>query len=83
MKNTQILILDFGSQYTQLLARRVREANFYTKVLPFDTSIEKIKEYPLLKGIFLSGGLSSVYLQNTYKIQPEILKLDIAILGFC
>ncbi|ATQ35502.1 GMP synthase [Mesoplasma entomophilum] len=83
MKNTQILILDFGSQYTQLLARRVREANIYTEVLPFDTSIEKIKEYPLLKGIILSGGPSSVYLQNAYKIHPEILNLDIAILGVC
>ncbi|AVN63728.1 GMP synthase (glutamine-hydrolyzing) [Mesoplasma florum] len=83
MKNTQILILDFGSQYTQLLARRVREANIYTEVLPFDTSIEKIKEYPLLKGIILSGGPSSVYLQNAYKIDSEILNLDIAILGVC
>ncbi|ASZ09104.1 glutamine-hydrolyzing GMP synthase [Mesoplasma chauliocola] len=83
MKNTQILILDFGSQYTQLLARRVREANIYTEVLPFDTNIEKIKDYPLLKGIILSGGPSSVYLQNAYKIDAAILNLDIAILGVC
>ncbi|WP_338987360.1 glutamine-hydrolyzing GMP synthase [Spiroplasma endosymbiont of Dasysyrphus albostriatus] len=83
MINTQVLILDFGSQYTQLLARRVREANVYTEVLSFNISYQKIKTYPNLKAIILSGGPSSVYLQNAYKIDQAIFNLPVAILGVC
>ncbi len=83
MIKTQVLILDFGSQYTQLLARRVREANVYTEVLSFDVSCDKIKKYPNLKAIILSGGPASVYLKNAYQIDEAILDLPVAILGVC
>ncbi|WP_338986317.1 hypothetical protein [Spiroplasma endosymbiont of Thecophora atra] len=53
MINTQVLILDCGSQYTQLLARRVREANVYTEVLSFNISYQKIKTYPNLAELYL------------------------------
>ncbi|PPE06345.1 glutamine-hydrolyzing GMP synthase [Mesoplasma corruscae] len=81
--STQVLILDFGSQYTQLLARRIRESNVYTEVLHFDTTFEKIKEYKKLKAIILSGGPSSVYLQDAYTIDKKILDLPVPILGVC
>lgn len=80
---TQVLILDFGSQYTQLLARRVRESQVYTEVLNFDTSFEEIKKYNNLKAIILSGGPSSVYLQDGYKIDQRILDIELPILGVC
>ena len=61
MKNNElILILDFGGQYNQLIARRVRECNVYSEVVPFDISIEKIKEKNP-KGIIFTGGPASVY----------------------
>ena len=56
----KILILDFGSQYTQLIARRVREAQVYCEIQPFNTSIEKIRDFRP-KGIILSGGPASIY----------------------
>lgn len=83
MIKTQVLILDFGSQYTQLLARRVRETNVYTEVLSFNVSCDEIKKYSNLKAIILSGGPASVYLQNAYQIDQAILDLPVAILGVC
>lgn len=83
MIKTQVLILDFGSQYTQLLARRIREANVYTEVLSFDVSCDKIKKYPNLKAIILSGGPASVYSKDAYQVDEAILNLPVAILGVC
>ncbi len=75
-----IAILDFGSQYTQLIARRIREAKVYCKIFPFDVEVDAIKT---AKGIILSGGPASVYEDNAPIASPEILKLGIPILGIC
>ena len=82
MKNELILILDFGGQYNQLIARRVRECNVYSEVVPFDISIEKIKEKSP-KGIIFTGGPASVFADDSPKCNPEIFNLGIPILGIC
>ncbi len=77
-----ILILDFGSQYTQLIARRIREMNVYSLIKPFDFPINEIKNlHP--KGIILSGGPMSVYDKESPRIDDEIFKLGIPLLGIC
>ena len=77
-----ILVLDFGGQYTQLIGRRIREANVYTEIVPFSIAVEKLKaEQP--KGIILSGGPSSVYETGAPICDPAILKLGIPVLGIC
>ena len=78
----KILVLDFGSQYTQLIARRVREQKVYSEILPYNVSIDRIKEFAP-KGIILSGGPSSVYDRNAPLPDKEIFDLDIPILGIC
>lgn len=82
MKNELILILDFGGQYNQLIARRVRECNVYSEVVPYDISIEKIKEKNP-KGIIFTGGPSSVYGKEAPRCSKEIFELGIPILGIC
>ena len=83
MKNEEkILILDFYGQYNQLIARRVRECNVYSEIVPFNTPIEKIKEKNP-KGIIFTGGPASVYAENAPKVDEEIFKLGIPILGIC
>ncbi len=77
-----ILILDFGSQYTQLIARRIRESKVFSKILPFNTSLEQIKELSP-KGIILSGGPVSVYEKGAPSPHKDIFKLKIPILGIC
>ena len=77
-----ILVLDFGSQYTQLIARRIRELNVYSEILPWDISTEKIKVLKP-KGVILSGGPESVTASNTPRIPKIIFELDIPILGIC
>ncbi|MBE4704122.1 glutamine-hydrolyzing GMP synthase [Spiroplasma platyhelix] len=81
--NTQIIILDYGSQYTQLLARRIRELNVYAEVVSFNTTANDLKKYQNLKGIILSGGPSSVYANDAYSIDQEIFNLNLPILGVC
>lgn len=81
-ENEKILILDFHGQYNQLIARRVRECNVYSEIVPFDTSIEKIKEINP-KGIIFTGGPSSVYEKDAPSIDKEIFNLGIPILGIC
>ena len=81
-KNELILILDFGGQYNQLIARRVRECNVYSEVVPFDIPIEKIKEKNP-KGIIFTGGPASVYGENSPKCDEKIFKLGIPVLGIC
>ena len=77
-----ILILDFGGQYTQLIARRVRECSVFCEILPYNVSIDEIKSKNP-KGIIFSGGPSSVYVDNAPLISAEIYGLDIPILGIC
>lgn len=77
-----IIILDFGSQYTQLIARRIRENKVFSKIIPYNTSA---KEIALMapKGIILSGGPSSVKSKNSPRPDKDIFKLGIPILGIC
>ncbi len=82
MHEEKILVLDFGSQYTQLIARRVREANVYSEIFPYNSPIEKIREFRP-KGIILSGGPSSVYSEGAPLPDPEIFKLGVPMLGLC
>lgn len=77
-----IAVLDFGSQYSQLIARRIRENNVYCKILPYDVSIDEIKSLSP-KGIFLSGGPASVYADGAPLCDPNIFKLNIPIFGIC
>ena len=78
-----VLILDFGSQYTQLIARRVRESGVYCEILPFDSSLEDIKARAP-KGLILSGGPSSVYDEAAPKPRPDLLEsVDCPVLGIC
>ena len=81
-KNETILILDFGGQYNQLIARRVRECNVYSEVVPFNISLEKIKEKNP-KGIIFTGGPASVYGEDSPKCDSEIFNLGIPVLGIC
>lgn len=80
--NELILILDFGGQYNQLIARRVRECNVYSEVVPFDISLEKIKEKNP-KGIIFTGGPASVYGEDSPKCDSKIFELGIPVLGIC
>lgn len=80
--NELILILDFGGQYNQLIARRVRECNIYSEVVPYDITIEKIKEKNP-KGIIFTGGPASVYGKDSPKCSKEIFELGIPVLGIC
>lgn len=77
-----ILILDFGSQYTQLIARRVREHHVFSEIQPFNAELEKFKTHNL-KGIILSGGPSSVYDEEAPRIGKELLGLGVPVLGIC
>ncbi len=77
-----ILILDFGSQYTQLITRRIREANVYSEVYPYSISAEAVKNISPA-GIILSGGPMSVYDESAPQLSKDILSLGIPILGIC
>ena len=78
----KILILDFGSQYTQLIARRVRELNVYCEIFPFDINLKIINDFKP-NGIILSGGPNSVYEEKTPTAPKSIFTLNIPILGIC
>jgi len=78
----KILILDFGSQYTQLIARRIREQSVYCEIHPFNYDLKKIKEFNP-KGIILSGGPSSVYDENAPQVPQELFNFGIPTLGIC
>ena len=77
-----ILILDFGAQYTQLIARRVREQNVYSEIHPYNLPLARIRELAP-RGIILSGGPSSSYEANAPRISTEIFELGVPILGIC
>ncbi len=78
----KIIVLDFGGQYNQLIARRVRECNVYCEVLPYHTSIDKIKSINP-KGIIFTGGPATVYEENAPMCSKEIFALGIPVLGIC
>lgn len=82
MKRETVVVLDFGGQYNQLIARRVRECNVYCEIYSYKTDIEKIKEIQP-KGIIFTGGPNSVYLEDSPAYAEEIYKLGIPILGIC
>ena len=82
MKQVPILVLDFGSQYTQLIARKLRESGVYTEVVPYRESIEDIKARKP-QGIILSGGPASVYAEDAYKPDEGVWDLGLPILGIC
>ena len=77
-----ILILDFGSQYTQLIARRIREANVYCEIRPFNLALDKIRQIKP-KGIILSGGPASVYQENAPRVENSLFSLPVPFLGIC
>ena len=78
----QIVILDFGSQYTQVIARRIRECNVYSTILHFNTPAAEIAAMKP-SGIILSGGPSSVYTKNAPLPDKEIFHLGVPVLGIC
>ena len=82
MPTPSIVILDFGSQYTQLIARRIREQNVYSAVLPCTVKIEEIRALNPI-GIVLSGGPCSVYDNDAPPANPEVLNLGLPVLGIC
>lgn len=78
----KILILDFGSQYTQLIARRVREANIYSEIHPFDMSSDDIQAFNP-KAIILSGGPESVTIESDINAPEIVFQMDVPVLGIC
>ncbi|MEY8674929.1 glutamine-hydrolyzing GMP synthase [Thomasclavelia cocleata] len=82
MKNELVIVLDFGGQYNQLVARRVRECNVYCEIYSYKVDIEKIKEMNP-KGIILTGGPNSCYLEDSPTYKKELFELGIPILGLC
>lgn len=78
----KIFVLDFGSQYSELIARRIRELKVYSEVISIDTTIEEIQKLNP-KGIILSGGPGSVYEEGAPSIDPQIFNLNIPVLGIC
>ena len=82
MKHQKIIILDFGSQYTQLIARRLRELSVYSEILPYSTSLKEIEDQVPV-GIILSGGPRSISDSNAPRADPRLLELGIPVLGVC
>ncbi|WP_420264696.1 glutamine-hydrolyzing GMP synthase [Candidatus Magnetominusculus dajiuhuensis] len=78
----KILVLDFGSQYTQLIARRIRERRVYSEIVPYNTPINKIKDFGA-KGIVFSGGPASIYEKDAPIVDKLIFELGVPILGIC
>src|SRR6202041_3678387 len=77
-----IVVLDFGGQYTQLIARRIREQQVFSAVLPCTAKIEEVRALEPL-GIVLSGGPSSVYDKDAPACDPQVLQLGVPVLGIC
>lgn len=77
-----VLVIDFGGQYNQLIARRVREFGVYCEIVPYNYGIEKIKDKNP-KGIIFTGGPNSVYGEDTPQIEKEVFELGVPVLGIC
>ena len=82
MPNQSVIVLDFGGQYNQLIARRVRECNVYCEVKPHTMSVDEIRAFDPI-GIIFTGGPQSVYAEGSPQVDPEIFRLGIPILGIC
>ena len=82
MKHQLIIVIDFGGQYNQLIARRVRECNVYCEIYSYKTDIEKIKALNPM-GIIITGGPNSCYLPNAPTCSKELFQLGIPVLGLC
>ena len=82
LAHSKILILDFGSQYTQVIARRIRECQVYSEIIRFDTPAAEIAALKP-KGLILSGGPASVYDKGAPQIDPKIFSLGLPVLGIC
>lgn len=78
-----ILVLDFGSQYNQLIARRIREMGVYSELKPHEMTAEEIRRRGDVEGIVFSGGPKSIYAEDAYHCDPEIFNLGLPILGIC
>jgi GMP synthase (glutamine-hydrolysing) len=78
----EVLVLDFGGQYSQLIARRVRECGVFSELLPHDVAIEEVRRRAP-RGLILSGGPASVYADGAPRLDPELLELGIPVLGIC
>src|SRR5688572_32835626 len=78
----RVLVLDFGSQYAQLIARRVREQNVYCEIVRHDITAERVRELAPV-GVILSGGPASVYAPGAPKCDPRLFELGIPVLGIC
>src|SRR3954467_7021369 len=81
-KTDEVLVLDFGGQYSQLIARRVRECGVFSELLPHTVDVEDIKRRRP-RGLILSGGPASVYADGAPKLRTELLELGIPVLGIC
>jgi GMP synthase (glutamine-hydrolysing) len=78
----KVLVVDFGAQYAQLIARRVREAHVFSEIVPRDVTAARVRELDPI-GIILSGGPASVYADDAYELDPEIFELGVPMLGIC
>ena len=79
----RIIVLDFGGQYNQLIARRVREAGVYAEILPYTASEERLRSQEELKGIILTGGPDSAYAEDAKRIPPYVFDLGVPVWGIC
>src|SRR5204862_1160998 len=77
-----VLVVDFGAQYAQLIARRVRECHVYSEIVPFDTPVEEL-EAMRPAGLILSGGPASVYEPRAPAVDPRLFDLGVPVLGIC
>ena len=82
LSDERVLVLDFGSQYAQLIARRVREQQVYCEIVRHDLSVERIRSHSP-RGLILSGGPSSVYADGAPRCDPELFQMGIPVLGIC
>ena len=82
MEKELVIVIDFGGQYNQLVARRVRECNVYCEIYSYKIDIEKIKEMNP-KGIILTGGPNSCYMDDSPSYSKELFELGIPVLGLC
>ena len=83
MHSDKIIIIDFGSQYTKLIARKVRECHVYSEVVPCTANPDYLTKDKTIKGIILSGGPQSVYMKNSSRLADTILEMKLPVLGIC
>lgn len=82
MEKEMIVVMDFGGQYNQLIARRIRECNVYCEVHPYNIGLDRLREMDL-KGIIFTGGPNSVYAEGSPLCEKEVFELGVPVLGIC